>query len=167
MLQYLSCYRVLAPHTQSSCYCPHTPSHAPQPAAEAFEARCGIDHRYILNFGEEVVRGQSVFVLGQLLRYLEPLVRKMGGVSSWLVVSGAAAKGYVVECPSLADVQGLRFNKPTVILTKEVSMSPTVCVSICCVCIHLPCVYPSAGDRVYRFSACFCVVVLEMCCFGM
>ncbi len=92
-----------------------------------FESRCKIDKRYILNFGEEVVRGQSVFVLGQLLRYLEPLVRKMGDVSSWLVVSGASAKGYVVECPSLADVQGMRFNKPTVILTKE------VCLFVWCV----------------------------------
>ncbi len=41
-----------------------------QPLAERFGAACGIDPAYITNFGEEVVRGQPLFVLSILLQHL-------------------------------------------------------------------------------------------------
>ncbi len=40
---------------------------------------------YITNFGEEVVRGQPLFVLSLLLRWLAPSLRDAAGVSSWQV----------------------------------------------------------------------------------
>ncbi len=56
-----------------------------QPAAEAFGAKCNIDSKYIVNFGEEVVRGQSVFVLSLLLAQLEPQIRQAAGAGNWQV----------------------------------------------------------------------------------
>lgn len=41
---------------------------------------------YITNFGEEVVRGQPLFVLSVLLRWLAPMLRESAGVSSWQVM---------------------------------------------------------------------------------
>lgn len=38
---------------------------------------------YITNFGEEVVRGQPLFVLSTLLKWLAPELRQAAGVSSW------------------------------------------------------------------------------------
>lgn len=56
-----------------------------QPHAEAFGAACNIDSAYILNFGEEVVRGQPVFVLSGLLQDLEKALRSAAGAGPWQV----------------------------------------------------------------------------------
>ena len=50
---------------------------------------CNIDEAYITNFGEEVVRGQPVFVLSILLRYLKPMLRTSAGVGNWQVRSAS------------------------------------------------------------------------------
>ena len=46
---------------------------------------CKLDPKYITNFGEEVVRGQPVFVLSILLQKLEPMLREAAGVAPWQV----------------------------------------------------------------------------------
>lgn len=46
---------------------------------------CKLDPKYITNFGEEVVRGQPVFVLSLLLQRLEPILREAAGVAPWQV----------------------------------------------------------------------------------
>ena len=46
---------------------------------------CELDPKYITNFGEEVVRGQPVFVLSILLQKLEPMLREAAGVAPWQV----------------------------------------------------------------------------------
>lgn len=46
---------------------------------------CKLDPKYITNFGEEVVRGQPVFVLSLLLQRLEPMLREAAGVAPWQV----------------------------------------------------------------------------------
>ena len=46
---------------------------------------CKLDAKYITNFGEEVVRGQPVFVLSILLQKLEPMLRQAAGVAPWQV----------------------------------------------------------------------------------
>ncbi len=46
---------------------------------------CKLDPKYITNFGEEVVRGQPVFVLSILLQRLEPMLREAAGVAPWQV----------------------------------------------------------------------------------
>ena len=54
---------------------------------------CNIDEAYITNFGEEVVRGQPVFVLSILLRYLKPMLRASAGVGSWQARSANGLTG--------------------------------------------------------------------------
>ncbi len=49
------------------------------------QAACQIDPQYILNFGEEIVRGQPLFVLSILLQNLEPMLRKTAGMAEWQV----------------------------------------------------------------------------------
>lgn len=93
---------------------------ATQPAATRFGAECGVDAKYVANFGEEVVRGQPVFMLSLLLQQLEPMLRQTAGVSNWQVVSQESALGVVLEVASLAEVQGSSFAQPTVILADAV-----------------------------------------------
>ncbi|KAA6428767.1 MAG: carbohydrate-binding module family 45 protein [Trebouxia sp. A1-2] len=54
-----------------------------QPHADSFKEACKLDPKYITNFGEEVVRGQPVFVLSILLQKLEPMLREAAGVAPW------------------------------------------------------------------------------------
>ncbi|BDA48979.1 Alpha-glucan water dikinase, chloroplastic [Coccomyxa sp. Obi] len=91
-----------------------------QPLAERFGAACGIDPAYITNFGEEVVRGQPIFVLSQLLKFLEPMLRTAADMAPWQVVSQAEASGRVLVLPDLAEVQGKRFDEATVIIASHV-----------------------------------------------
>ena len=51
----------------------------------AYREACKLDAKYITNFGEEVVRGQPVFVLSILLQKLEPMLRQAAGVAPWQV----------------------------------------------------------------------------------
>ncbi|KAL4424419.1 hypothetical protein ABPG77_005662 [Micractinium sp. CCAP 211/92] len=95
-----------------------------QPCAEAFGARCSSVHQeYVLNFGEEVVRSQPVFVLSVLLRFLDPMLRTSAGVGSWQVVSqgGAGTAGQLAVMPDLAGIQGQRFAEPQVIVAEKLT----------------------------------------------
>ena len=56
-----------------------------QPLAERFRDTCGVDPAYVANFGEEVARGQPVFIMGQLLKFLEPMLRETAEVAPWQV----------------------------------------------------------------------------------
>ena len=56
-----------------------------QPLAERFRDTCGVDPAYVANFGEEVARGQPVFIMSQLLKVLEPMLRESAGVAPWQV----------------------------------------------------------------------------------
>lgn len=48
---------------------------------------CKIDAQYITNFGEEVVRGQPLFVLSIILQFLDPILRKSAELGAWQVNS--------------------------------------------------------------------------------
>ena len=87
---------VLEQFTSDSCTCCWTgkpllldslyfPRMRPQPLAQRFGDACSIDAAYIANFGEEVVRGQPLFVLSVLLKQLEPSLRAAAGVGAWQV----------------------------------------------------------------------------------
>ena len=54
-------------------------------SAHVCREACKLDPKYITNFGEEVVRGQPVFVLSLLLQRLEPMLREAAGVAPWQV----------------------------------------------------------------------------------
>ena len=56
-----------------------------QPLAERFRNTCGVDPAYVANFGEEVARGQPVFIMSQLLKALEPMLRESAEVAPWQV----------------------------------------------------------------------------------
>ena len=50
------------------------------------QAEC--DDQYILNFGEECVRGHSMFAVSKLLGDARPAVRTAAGRSPWEIASG-------------------------------------------------------------------------------
>lgn len=91
-----------------------------QPSAKLFGDKCKIDHKYIDNFGEEVVRGQPLFLLSPLLQALQPSLRKTAGVGDWQVVSQQDVTGRLKVIGSLADVQGQVFDEMTVLVAEEV-----------------------------------------------
>lgn len=91
-----------------------------QPHAEEFGVSCNIPQSYVINFSEEAVRGQPLFVLSVLLQCLAPSVRKCAGLGSWQVVSQVAARGRLLVIPSLGDIQGQTFASPTIVLAGEV-----------------------------------------------
>lgn len=53
--------------------------------AERFQKVCRLNPAFTANFGEEVVRGQPLFVLSWLLQSLGPMLRSSAGVGNWLV----------------------------------------------------------------------------------
>lgn len=89
-----------------------------QPHAEAFGKACDIDPAFITNFGEEVVRGQPVFVLSGLLQDLEKSLRAAAGAGPWQVISQVPAAGEVVV-RELADMQGEVAAVPVVLLSQN------------------------------------------------
>lgn len=58
---------------------------------------CKLDPKYITNFGEEVVRGQPVFVLSILLQKLEPMLRQAAGVAPWQVSPCTILSGFGIH----------------------------------------------------------------------
>lgn len=78
-----------------------------QPYAERFGEACKIDRPRIVNFGEEVVRGQPIFVLSSLLQRLEPIARESAGVAPWQIASQHAPfTGILKTVKSLAELKG-------------------------------------------------------------
>ena len=84
------------------------------------QAEC--DESYILNFGEEVVRGHSMFAVSKMLGETRPTVRQAAGRSPWDIaamgkpeISLHAGKVTVV---SLEDIQGMDYSAdPVVVLS--------------------------------------------------
>jgi hypothetical protein len=68
------------------CFCASSVSeNLLQHHAEALGNAAKVDKSFILNFGEEVVRGQPVFVLSGLLQDLERHLRDAAGAGPWQV----------------------------------------------------------------------------------
>jgi hypothetical protein len=125
--------------------CTPTTRAATQPHAEAFGAACKLDAANIANFGEEVVRGQPVFVLSGLLGDLERQLRSAAGAGAWQVRparvagprAGAGAPGLPV-CAERARGAAAREHAttpaqgavPTSRLAPRVT-SVCVCVCVC------------------------------------
>lgn len=68
------------------------------PAAELRAGGPARPQAYITNFGEEVVRGQPLSVLSQLLRWVAPELREAAGVSSWQASPVPARHGIHCRC---------------------------------------------------------------------
>lgn len=94
-----------------------------QPLAERFGAACDIDQAYIMNFGEEVVRSQPLFILSPLLQRIGPSLRAAADVGAWQVVSqgpGVAA-GKLISMPDLSTIQGKPPAEPVAILVEKLT----------------------------------------------
>lgn len=94
-----------------------------QPAADFLGSGFGAQPWTVQLFAEEVVRGRLEFAVAALARKLDAVLRAVAGVGRWLVVSrgtGGAA-GTVEVVPSLASVQGHRYDHPVLLVTDEVA----------------------------------------------
>ncbi|BBN15806.1 hypothetical protein MPTK1_7g01010 [Marchantia polymorpha subsp. ruderalis] len=92
-----------------------------QPQAETLGKLCGIETSYIYAFGEEVVRGQSIFNLSNLVQKLQPMLRATACVGSWQIASHQAlARGTVMVLPSLASIQGHVFPSSRVVIIDSI-----------------------------------------------
>ena len=91
-----------------------------QPKAETLGKEFKADAWVVKLFSEEVVRGQSVFLLSMLIHHFDPVLRKQANLGDWLVVSPSSAVGEVQVVDSFRTIQGQRFERPTVIVAGKV-----------------------------------------------
>jgi alpha-glucan,water dikinase len=91
-----------------------------QPKAEALGKAFNADEWVVKLFSEEVVRGQSVFLLSMLIHHFDPVLRKQAKLGDWQVISPSSAVGEVLFVESFRTVQGQRFERPTIIVAEKV-----------------------------------------------
>jgi hypothetical protein len=87
--------------------------HQLQPKAARLGKELKTDPAYLLNFGEEVVRGLPSFILSQLLAALDPMARNAGHMGAWEVVGAAeGVEGQVSVMEDMVAIQGKSFDTP-------------------------------------------------------
>lgn len=91
-----------------------------QPKAEQLGRAFEADEWAVKLFAEEVVRGRPAFVLSLLLRHLDPILRRSAHLGDWQVISPSAAFGRIEVVKSLQEIQGRRFDQPTVVMADAV-----------------------------------------------
>jgi alpha-glucan,water dikinase len=91
-----------------------------QPKAELLGKSFNADEWVVKLFSEEVVRGQSVFLLSMLIHHFDPVLRKQAKLGDWQVISPSSATGEVLFVESFRTVQGQRFERPTIIVAEKV-----------------------------------------------
>ncbi|QDZ22760.1 pyruvate phosphate dikinase [Chloropicon primus] len=91
-----------------------------QPAAEAIGQAAKVPDSYILNFGEEIVRGHPLFVLSGMINRLQKPIKAASGGSTWNVVSPLSgdAKGEILV-ENLSELQGESFEAAPIVLLSE------------------------------------------------
>lgn len=88
-----------------------------QPKAEFLGSAFRAEPWTVDLFGEEVTRGQPVFILSALLRKINPIMRQAAQVGAWDILSRQEAWGELTPAASLKPIQDKIFSQPTVILT--------------------------------------------------
>ncbi|KAK4758856.1 hypothetical protein SAY87_020157 [Trapa incisa] len=91
-----------------------------QPSAEYLGRLLGVDHVAVSIFTEEIIRGGSAASLSSLLNRLDPVLRKTANLGSWQVISPVEAVGYVSVVNELLDVQDKSYERPTILVAKNV-----------------------------------------------
>ena len=90
--------------------------------ANVIASQAGCDQQYIVNFGEECVRGHSMFAVSKTLSAARPDVRAGAGRSAWDIISTGKPElslhAGMVKVVELADIQG-----------EDLSATPTVVIS--------------------------------------
>lgn len=94
-----------------------------QPIAQHLGQAFAAQSWTIQTFSEEVLRGRFEFAVSALLRKLDEVLRQIAGVGHWQIVSRGSehVEGLVETCGGLAEVQGRRFEKSTILLVGNVS----------------------------------------------
>jgi len=112
-----------------------------QPSAEIFASHCDIESSYILNFSEEVVRGQSATVLGQLLQLAGQHLRDAAGVGPWDIASVGSSDvliGSLQIMPNLDSIQGAVIDTPTVIIADKLTGNEDIPENVVCIITGMP-----------------------------
>jgi alpha-glucan,water dikinase len=91
-----------------------------QPVAEHLGNALGAERWSINLFTEELVRGRLAFTLSQILRRLDPVLRKAADIGTWQVISPGKATGRVEVVDRLKSVEGKAFSVPTIIVAGRV-----------------------------------------------
>ena len=83
-----------------------------------------VDFAYLDNFGEEVVRGHSMFAVSKMIGEVRDEIRAAAGRSPWLIVSNGSPEislhAGIVQVVPLADIQGQDYSSnPIVALTAK------------------------------------------------
>lgn len=107
-----------------------------QPHADLFGSKCDIEDNYILNFSEEVVRGQSVAVLGPILQIVGGHLRATAEMGPWEIVSSGLAGpriGRIKYLESLESIQGVQIDEPTVYVVDKLTGNEDIPLNVECV----------------------------------
>ncbi|MGR3221252.1 MAG: phosphohistidine-like domain-containing protein [Candidatus Anammoxibacter sp.] len=93
-----------------------------QPNAELLGKAFKADSWAINLFSEEVVRGTPAFVLSQLIRHIDPLLRKAANLGNWQIISRGEEEGAgkLEFVSALKSIQGKVYSEPTVLIADKV-----------------------------------------------
>ena len=91
-----------------------------QPRAEQLGRAFHAEEWAIKLFSEVVVRGRPAFVLSLLIRHLDSILRRSARLGDWQVINPNHVAGEVAVVESLREVQGRKFERPTIILAEKV-----------------------------------------------
>ncbi|XP_004509565.1 alpha-glucan water dikinase, chloroplastic isoform X1 [Cicer arietinum] len=91
-----------------------------QPSAEYLGSLLGVEEWAVEIFTEEIIRAGSAASLSTLLNRLDPVLRKTANLGSWQVISPVEAVGYVEVVDELLAVQNKSYERPTILIAKNV-----------------------------------------------
>jgi alpha-glucan,water dikinase len=91
-----------------------------QPKAEFLGEAFDAEAWTVTLFTEELVRGRPAFTLSQVLRHLDPALRREAELGNWQVISPGRATGRVEVVKDLGSVQGGKFKEAAIILAEKV-----------------------------------------------
>jgi alpha-glucan,water dikinase len=91
-----------------------------QPSAEYLGSQLGVEDWAVNIFTEEIIRAGSAASLSSLLNRLDPILRSTANLGSWQVICPVEAVGYVVVVNELLAVQNETYQKPTILIAKNV-----------------------------------------------
>lgn len=113
-----------------------------QPKAERLGKSFEADEWVVNLFSEEIVRGQTVFLLSLLIHHFDPILRRMAKLGDWQVVSPSTAVGEVMLVDSFRTLQGKSFDRPMVVVAEKVHGDEEPPEGVCAV------ITPSSVDLV-------------------
>ena len=91
-----------------------------QPNAELLGKAFKADSWAIELFTEEVVRGTPAFILSQLIRHFDPILREAANLGNWQIISRGEGTGKLETVSSLKSIQGKTYNNSTVLIADKV-----------------------------------------------